>query len=99
MNDESRCTLKDATLVAISLAIICVTLAISAIIVLRNMGTSDPLIAGTVGTAFGYLISEAKAVSGWWFGSTRASADKDKTIASFTNQPTPTPPPTQEPKP
>lgn len=86
-------------MVTISLAIICVTLAVSAIIVLRNMGTPDPVTAGTVGTAFGYLISEAKAASGWWFGSNRASADKDKTIASFTNQPTPPPAPTQEPKP
>ena len=51
--------------------------------VLMGVTHVDSALAGTL---IGYMISEAKAVFGFWFGSSRASQAKDETIASIAKE-------------
>jgi hypothetical protein len=49
-------------------------------IIVSGLAPKDPNIATTIGTIVGYIFSELKAVTSFWFGSSSGSSDKNSLL-------------------
>lgn len=67
-------------MIVLSLLVVGATVTTCIMAFLGCVKSNDPVGSGLIGTFAGYLISESKNVMGYWFGSSRGSADKDKAI-------------------
>jgi hypothetical protein len=58
----------------------------SFLIISGKIAALDPQTTILIGTVFGAVSTQAGTVISYWFGTTKTSAEKDKTIASITNK-------------
>lgn len=75
---EMAIATKSYTTVALGYLIIAAGMIVAGLVLFTNAATGDKVLAGTI---VGYLFSEMKQVTTFYFGSTRGSSQKNDTIA------------------
>lgn len=73
---------RDWTPAALAWLVIIGSIALAAMVVTGNV-TKDPTLAVQVGVVIGYVFNEAKAVLGYYFGSSRGSDEKSRDLADI----------------
>lgn len=77
--------MKEFVLAVLSVIILSGFFASSYTVLTGNIKTNDPNILLLIGTIIGNISSMGMVVVGYWYGTTKGSADKDKTIADLSN--------------
>lgn len=75
-------SVRDWTPAALAWLVIIGSIALAAMVVTGNV-TKDPTLAVQVGVVIGYVFNEAKAVLGYYFGSSRGSDEKSRDLADI----------------
>ena len=76
--------MKDISMLALSLTIIAGFFYVSFLIISGRITELDQNTTILIGTVFGAVSTQAGTVINYWFGTSKNSSDKDKTIANIT---------------
>lgn len=75
--------MKEFTLLILSLLILAVFFCASYFVFSDRIQTQDTQALLLIGTAYGAVTSQAASIVSFWFGTSKTSADKDKTISDM----------------
>ena len=76
--------MKDLSMLALSLVIIAGFFYVSFLIISGKVAELDQNTTILIGTVFGAVSTQAGTVISYWFGTSKSSGDKDKTIENMT---------------
>lgn len=75
--------MKEIVLGTLSFFILAGFFASSYVVLTGNIKTSDPNMLLLIGTVIGNISSMGMVVVGYWYGTSKGSSDKDKTISNM----------------
>lgn len=85
MNTE--CSLRDWTFNVLAVLIIVGFFLVVYLVITGKMSNADPNLLVMIGSVIGYSSAKADQVVSYFFGSSKSSADKDKTISDMKTPP------------
>lgn len=80
------CDMRDISMLVLSCAIILGFFFTSYLIISGKIAELDQQTTILIGTVFGAVSTQAGTVISYWFGTSKSSSDKDKTIAGISTQ-------------